>query len=140
LIHVFIGSRLAQIAESGGKMDAGTKAVNYASIILGSILGAAVGWIIYQKTVSRAKELEIEALARAEEEGRVTVIGRDRSYSDAVDGTMVDEDAAVLMDPDDISLWGGDDGGAYRDDFTDDEDTVGDVFAKGDAASDGGGR
>jgi len=47
LIHVFIGSRLALIAANGGKMDAGTKAINYASIIIGSIIGAGVGWFIY---------------------------------------------------------------------------------------------
>ena len=62
LIHVFIGSRLASIAESDGKMDTGTKMINYASILFGSILGASVGWIIYQRTMARARELEIEEL------------------------------------------------------------------------------
>jgi uncharacterized membrane protein YdjX (TVP38/TMEM64 family) len=140
LIHVFIGSRLAKIAENGGKMDAGTKAINYASILIGSILGAAVGWIIYQKTVSRAKELENEELERAGEEGRISG-GRERSYSDLeVDGANGDEDAAVLMGDDDISLWGNDNGGmGYRDEFTDDDDEE-DVFARGDAGSDSEGK
>lgn len=131
LIQVFIGSRLAQIAESGGKMDAGTKAVNWISIIVGSVLGAAVGWIIYQKTVSRAKELEIEALAIAGEEGRVPVVARNGVYHDVDAG---DDDAAELMDPDDISLWGNDPD-EYRDEVTDVEDAA-DVFAKGDSGSD----
>lgn len=141
LIHVFIGSRLAQIAESGDKMDAGTKAVNWISIILGSVLGAAVGYIIYQKTMQRAKELEVEEIANAAEEGRGVGTasagpGSGRSggagYTDSIEG---DEDAAVLMDPDDISLWGDDADGAYRDEFRDEEDAQ-DVFAKGDVGSD----
>ncbi|KUJ22729.1 uncharacterized protein LY89DRAFT_680847 [Mollisia scopiformis] len=122
LIHVFIGSRLASIAENGGKMDAGTKAVNYASIIFGSILGAAVGWIIYQRTMARAKELEIEEL-----EAGTAASSRERTYSDG----EVDLDAAALMNDDDISLWDNDareEG--YRDEFTDDDEP--DVFASGD--------
>ncbi|TVY38243.1 Golgi apparatus membrane protein, partial [Lachnellula occidentalis] len=70
LIHVFIGSRLAVIADSeGGKMDAGTKAINYISIIVGGVLGVAVGWIIYQKTIARARELENEELEDGRREG-----------------------------------------------------------------------
>jgi uncharacterized membrane protein YdjX (TVP38/TMEM64 family) len=140
LIHVFIGSRLATIAENGGKMDAGTKAINYASIAFGAILGAGVGWIIYRKTISRAKELEIEELARAGEEGRSG--RRERAYNDLeVDGANGDEDAAVLMmGDDDISLWGNDnDGGDYRDNFTDEEDES-NVFASGDVENDDEGR
>lgn len=49
LIHVFIGSRLAAIAKSGEKMDAGTKAINYGSIVAGAVLGTATGWFIYQR-------------------------------------------------------------------------------------------
>lgn len=130
LIQVFIGSRLAQIAESGGKMDAGTKAINYASIIFGVTLGGTVGYIIYQKTMARAKQLEMDAVERAGEEGRV---GAGREYSDStIDGLAGDEDAAVLMGDDDISLWANDDVvGGYKDD----DDEI-DVFARGDAGSD----
>jgi uncharacterized membrane protein YdjX (TVP38/TMEM64 family) len=139
LIHVFIGSRLASIAENGGKMDAGTKAINYASITIGGILGAAVGWIIYQRTIARAKELEIEELERAGEEGRVTgAQGRERVYSDVDGEGLGEQDEGVLMNDDDISLWDNDDEGAadtrYRDEFTDDED----VFARGDRSEDEG--
>lgn len=42
LIHVFIGSRMAAIGERGEKMDASTKAINWASIIIGGILGVGV--------------------------------------------------------------------------------------------------
>ncbi|KAL2072516.1 hypothetical protein VTL71DRAFT_11859 [Oculimacula yallundae] len=128
LIHVFIGSRLASIAENGGKMDGKTKAINYASIAFGAILGATVGFIIYQRTMARAKELEIEALEAGTAEGGLVVGSGVRSYSDL--GGGADNDAAALMGDDDISLWDndGERNGAYRDEFTDDED----VFASGD--------
>ena len=47
LIHVFIGARMAAIA--GGHMDAGTKAINYISIIGGAIIGILTGWLIYRR-------------------------------------------------------------------------------------------
>jgi uncharacterized membrane protein YdjX (TVP38/TMEM64 family) len=127
LIHVFIGSRMAAIGERGEKMDASTKAINWASIIIGGILGVGVGYVIYQKTISRAKELEIEEL----EAGRGQV-PRERRYSDeGLSGEDVDTDAAALMNDDDISLWDNDEGNAgYRDEFSDDGDE--DVFASGD--------
>lgn len=113
MIHVFIGSRLAQIAEKGGKMDASTKAINYASIIGGAVLGVSVGWIIYQRTIARAKELELEETERL----------------DAAGGTYEDEERIdETMNDDDISLWDNDEQ-VYRDDFTDDDDNP---FAKGD--------
>jgi uncharacterized membrane protein YdjX (TVP38/TMEM64 family) len=49
MIHIFIGSRLAAIAKSGEKMDASTKAINWASIIGGGIIGAVTGWLIYRR-------------------------------------------------------------------------------------------
>ncbi|MCJ1306434.1 Tlg2-vesicle protein [Agyrium rufum] len=60
LIHVFVGSRLAAIAERGGKMDAGTKAINYASIVGGIILGAGTGFLIYRRMQQRVKQIEAE--------------------------------------------------------------------------------
>ena len=49
MIHVFIGGRLAALAKSGGQMDAGTKAINYASIAIGIIIGVVVAGSIYQR-------------------------------------------------------------------------------------------
>ncbi|KAN0122371.1 hypothetical protein V8E51_000697 [Hyaloscypha variabilis] len=119
LIHVFIGSRLAQIADNGGKMDAGTKAINYASIIIGGTLGAGVGYWIYSKTMARARVLEEEELENGLQDGGLVGGGRDRTYTD-IDAT--EEDAAALMDPDDISLWDHEEGiesrePGYRDEF-----------------------
>ena len=128
-IHVFIGSRLAKLAEGGEKMDASTKVINYASIIIGGVLGVAVGYIIYQRTVARAKELEIEELEAARGEGGERVEG----YFDCVDA------GAEGMDDDDISLWDNEDSRenvAYTDNFTDCDD----VFARGDADEETGNR
>lgn len=129
LIHVFIGSRMAAIGERGEKMDTSTKIINWASIIIGGTLGVAVGYIIYQKTISRARELEIEEL----EAGRGAPRERGGSYSDGgvVEDGEVDADAAALMNDDDISLWDNDAGDAvYRDEFSDEGEE--DVFARGD--------
>ncbi|MCJ1350383.1 MAG: Tlg2-vesicle protein [Icmadophila ericetorum] len=60
LIHVFMGSRFAEIAREGGHMDAGTKAINYLAIAFGGILGSTTGYLIYQRTMKRARELEAE--------------------------------------------------------------------------------
>ncbi|KAL0938933.1 tlg2-vesicle protein of 38 kda [Colletotrichum truncatum] len=126
LVHVFIGSRLALIAEKGDEMSAGGKAINYISMILGGTVGLVVGWVIYNRTMARAAEL---ALEQAESEG-VVVPGRDPApdYSDVEAGLVDPEDVAALMDDDDISLWAREavdeeDGGLgeYHDDDDDDE-------------------
>ena len=130
LIHVFIGSRLGKLAEGGEDLDASTKAINYASIIIGGVLGVAVGYIIYQRTIARAKELEIEELEAARGEGGERVEG----YFDGA------PTGAAGMDEDDISLWDNDESpasaGGYTDDFTDEEDP----FAKGDGDLEAGSR
>lgn len=69
LIHVFIGSRLREIARSEThKMDTGTKIVNYMSIIFGVSLGIFTGWWVYTKTQARARQLEMEEQADLESE------------------------------------------------------------------------
>ena len=55
-IAVFVGSRLAVIAKSGEKMDTGTKAINWASIIFGVFLGVGTGWLIYKRFVYSAQK------------------------------------------------------------------------------------
>jgi uncharacterized membrane protein YdjX (TVP38/TMEM64 family) len=71
-IHVFIGSRLAAIAKSGEQMSAGTKAVNYTSIVVGGLVGAGVGWYIYRSTIQRARELETQEAANVQDTIRRT--------------------------------------------------------------------
>ncbi|KAK4132444.1 hypothetical protein BT67DRAFT_336937, partial [Trichocladium antarcticum] len=60
-VHVFIGSRLALLAESGDKMTGWDLAINYASMGVFGLLGFAVGVFIYRRTMARAAELAREA-------------------------------------------------------------------------------
>lgn len=57
IIYVFIGGRLGALAKHGGKMDFGTKVVNYASIATGSVFAIVVGWTIYQRYVMWAQSI-----------------------------------------------------------------------------------
>ncbi|KXX73970.1 Golgi apparatus membrane protein tvp38 [Madurella mycetomatis] len=126
LVHVFIGSRLALLAESGDKMSAGARAINYVSMFLFGLLGFGVGLFIYRRTMARAAELAREAELEAGdalldadgvEEG---VVGVGNGYDD--DGPLVhpDElDAAAIMDDDDISLWETEGGDGYTDGWDD---------------------
>ncbi|OTA64562.1 hypothetical protein K449DRAFT_327505 [Hypoxylon sp. EC38] len=125
LVHVFIGSRLALLAETGDKMSVGDKVVNYMSMLLGSVLGIALSFFIYRRTMARAKELAREEAA----ENGVTIDGDEElNYEDLEEGVLSgiggsgrqqrpgEADEAALMDDDDISLWdtdGVEDG--YRD-------------------------
>ncbi|KAI1843373.1 hypothetical protein JX266_010370 [Neoarthrinium moseri] len=120
LVHVFIGSRLAELAERGDEMTAGDKAINYISMLLGALLGMAIGLVIYKRTMARASELAREEAA---ENGGMLGPDDEVDYEDLEEGVLnrspsrqAEADAAALMDDDDISLWetdGIDDG--YRD-------------------------
>lgn len=132
LVHVFIGSRLALIAESGDTMSGLDRAINYVSMAVFGVIGFGVGLLIYQRTMSRAAELaresELESggalLDRAslgddDDDLEQGVMGAD----DLENGRMVDPDeldAAALMDDDDISLWDASGGDGYRDSWDDD--------------------
>ncbi|KAH7162743.1 hypothetical protein B0J13DRAFT_615365 [Dactylonectria estremocensis] len=114
LVHVFIGSRLALLAEKGDQMSAGDKAVNYISMAIGGAVGLTVGLIIYRRTMARAAEL-----ARVDAQSGAAAEEGDAGYEDAESSSLIDpEDAAVLMSDDDISLWGRDDA-VYRDEDDD---------------------
>lgn len=107
-IHVFIGSRLADLV--GEKMDMPTRIVNYCSIVGGGLLGLGLGYYIYQRTVLRAKQLELEesqALTRTPGSG-----SREGYFEAPLDDPEFF--AAEGMDDDDISLWDNDEDG-YRD-------------------------
>jgi uncharacterized membrane protein YdjX (TVP38/TMEM64 family) len=120
-IHIFIGSRLADIVENGGKMDIVTKMVNYASIIFGSLMGIGLGYYIYQRTVARARQLELEEEA--------ALIGESPQEGESDEGYFAGATARAAptgMDDDDISLWDNEED-VYRDDLTDEENP----FARG---------
>jgi hypothetical protein len=112
---VFIGSRLALLAEEGDSMSARDKAINYLSMIIGGALGVGVGVLIYNRTMARAKEIGLEeaeaALSAPNGDGTV-------DYDDVEAGLIDPETAAALMNDDDISLWENDDyDEGYRDDM-----------------------
>lgn len=130
MLHIFIGSQLEKIAESGGKMDARTKAISYLSIAIGAVAGAATGWFMYKKTKERAAELEEE-----ERQGvrRASLEALESEYADDPDAM----DAAVHLreEEDDISLRGG-----WDDEYTDEVDDAAEIghdpFKDGDDATD----
>lgn len=126
LIHVFIGSRLAALGESGEKMDAKTKAVNYVGIALGMCFGVTTGYIIYNKTKQRAAELEAQQL----EEGGSEAPRLSREYSD--DAVVGRENPNLRQGRDDISLHDNHEDAEYED-FWSDED---DAFRHGDEDDD----
>ena len=116
LIHVFIGSRLAAIAESGDKMDATTKAINWASIVGGMILGALTGWLIYKRTIARSRELEAE-----EQQNGRQAISQPEDFADDPEAQAA---AATLLEDDQIDFLDYGDGASdrYRDEAEEDED------------------
>ncbi|KAL1870464.1 Tlg2-vesicle protein [Diaporthe australafricana] len=108
LVHVFIGSRLALLAEKD--MTFGDRLVNYASMLVGGLVGMGVGYFIYRRTMARAAELaREEAQAGRPLDGRAQ--GAEYADDDIGEGgedarLMDPNDAAALMvDDDDISLW-----------------------------------
>ncbi|KAH7076504.1 hypothetical protein BKA63DRAFT_284205 [Paraphoma chrysanthemicola] len=99
MLHIFIGSQLEKIAESGGKMDARTKAISYLSIAIGAVAGVVTGWFMYRKTKQRAAQLEAEERAGIR---RSSVEDLDREYAD--DPAALEAAERLREDDDDISL------------------------------------
>ncbi|KAJ4396964.1 Tlg2-vesicle protein [Gnomoniopsis smithogilvyi] len=107
LVHVFIGSRLALLAEKGDEMGFGDRLVNYVSMLVGACVGMGVGYFIYRRTMARAAELAREEGGGV---GAQPLVGEGAYEDDAEAGEgahlMNPDDAAALMvDADDISLW-----------------------------------
>ncbi|RPA77310.1 hypothetical protein BJ508DRAFT_417144 [Ascobolus immersus RN42] len=91
-IHIFIGSRLAELAELGEKMDAKTKAINYASIIGGIVIGVATGWIIYKRMQTRIRHLEEQERTRlfaSSSRGAATYSDSPRTSADLSASTLL---------------------------------------------------
>ncbi|KAI0972574.1 tlg2-vesicle protein of [Xylaria arbuscula] len=120
LIHVFIGDRLAQLAEDDD-MPVGTRVVNYLSILFGGVVGITVGWLVYRRTMRRAKELALEEGVASTDGNGVLLADDAFDYNDIEEGVFTrrsgELDSAALMDDDDISLWDNTESphGAYRD-------------------------
>ena len=56
-------------------MDTTTKAINWASIVFGALLGIGVGLVVYRKTTARARQLEAEERSKAEQGNNSVVNG-----------------------------------------------------------------
>ncbi|KAL8835965.1 MAG: hypothetical protein Q9170_003122 [Blastenia crenularia] len=126
IIPIFIGTRLAAIAKNGGKKDATTNAVNWISIVGGLILGLVTGWLIYQRTAARAREIEAEERGPSRQNGQ-----RPREFSDDPEDHSA---TATLLRDDQIDFPDDHTPNSYRDEYTDDED---DVFRFGDGDEEG---
>jgi uncharacterized membrane protein YdjX (TVP38/TMEM64 family) len=132
LLHVFVGARLGEIAEKGEEMDAKTKAISYASAIIGAVVGIGTGLLIYRQTKARARELEQQ---EAENARRTSGEDLENEYADDPDAA---EAAVLLREEDDISLHSsvGHIAPVYRDESSDDlvdsDEDADDVFRGGD--------
>lgn len=145
MLHIFIGAQLEKIAESGGKMDARTKAVSYISIAIGAVAGVATGWFMYRKTKQRAAQLEAEERAGIR---RTSIEDLEHEYADdprALEAAERLRSDRLREEDDDISLrtaWDdeyADNEGGYRDDPPETGDAVeigDDPFKDGDASDD----
>ncbi|KAL1795144.1 hypothetical protein ACET3X_006960 [Alternaria dauci] len=131
MLHIFIGSQLEKIAESGGKMDPGTKALSYISILIGLIAGVTTGWLVYRKTKARAAQLEAEERAGIR---RMSIEDLENEYAD--DPGALEAAERLREEDDDISLrttWDDE----YRDEPPETGDAVDigdDPFKDGDAS------
>lgn len=94
-------------------MTAGDKAINYAGMAFGGIVGTVVGLLIYRRTMARAAELEAEDAGIDGQDDGVAGDDEEREESALMRASGADADAAALMDDDDISLWETE--GGYRD-------------------------
>lgn len=132
-IHVFIGSRLAAIARSGEQMSAGARALNYASIAIGALVGAFTGWYIYRKTMARAAELDAEEIADVRDSVRRTGMPP-RQFSDDPETALAAETLAEDEDDDEPDFF--DDDAPVKPGYRDESDVESDVFGAGDGEDD----
>ncbi|KAF1351131.1 hypothetical protein BDV97DRAFT_398088 [Delphinella strobiligena] len=125
LLHVFVGSRLGAIAESGDKMDLHTKIISYLSIAIGLTAGIVTGWFMYTKTKARAAQLEADegenALRGEEGDEELDDEGQLQYSDDPIERSAAH---ALARGQDGYSLHGH---GQYRDSFSDDDDDAEDA-------------
>ncbi|PFH61780.1 hypothetical protein XA68_16309 [Ophiocordyceps unilateralis] len=124
LVHVFIGSRLALLADEGDTMSSTDKAINYLSMLLSALIGLVVGLVVYRRTMARAAQLAREGLHHHHQHHHhhhhhhlsSSAAAAEVGYHDA-DAPLLDpDDAAAVMLDDDLPLWPVDDADARHDD------------------------
>lgn len=104
LIPVFIGSRLAKIADNVEDMEGGAKFVNWMGILISFGFGITTAWFIYRQTKIRAEQLEAQERSAA---GMANVGGfeHDGDESDFEDDEFEHEaDAPRYVDDSDASV------------------------------------
>ena len=128
-IHVFIGSRLAAIAKSGEEMSAGDRAVNYAGIAIGAVVGAGTGWYIYRQTMARAAELEAEDVSDVRTSIRRTGMPP-RRFTDDPETALAADTVAEDAHEDEPDFF--DEDAPVNSGYRDESDAESDVFGAGD--------
>lgn len=102
LVHVFIGSRLAVLFEHGTEMTTRDKIINWTGMGVSGLIGLAVGFVIYRRTMERAADIAREQAM----DGSDAEQGQAGLYADSESNTLLDpEDAAAIMSDDDLSMW-----------------------------------
>jgi hypothetical protein len=122
MLHIFIGSQLEKIAESGGKMDPSTKALSYVSSLIGLVAGVTTGWLVYRKTKARAAQLEAEERAGIR---RMSIEDLENEYAD--DPGALEAAERLREEDDDISLRT-----TWDDEYRDEPPEAGDAVEIGD--------
>lgn len=85
MIPIFIGSRLAKIADSVDDMDGGAKFVNWMGILISGTFGVATAWWVYRQTKIRAEQLEAQersAVGAANTDGGLEHDGDESDFED----------------------------------------------------------
>ena len=104
-------------------MSGRDKAINYLSMILSGIIGVTVAYVIYRQTMEHAVEIARQGLDDDDDRGGSALLASASrrpeglaapDYADIEAGPLDREDAATLMDDDDLSLWDAPES-AYRD-------------------------
>ncbi|RCI15388.1 hypothetical protein L249_6983 [Ophiocordyceps polyrhachis-furcata BCC 54312] len=117
LVHVFIGSRLALLAEEGETMSSTDKAINYLSMLLSALVGLAVGLVVYRRTTARAAQLVREGHHPAASSSSSTSSSSSAAGYHDSDAPLLDpDDAAAVMLDHDLPLWTDDVVGSGRED------------------------
>ncbi|PHH71363.1 hypothetical protein CDD80_5338 [Ophiocordyceps camponoti-rufipedis] len=107
LVHVFIGSRLALLADEGDTMSTSDKAINYLSMAASALIGLIVGLMVYRRTMARAAQLAREDIHHHHPRRHLASSAADAEagYHD-VDAPLLDpDDAAAVMLDDNLSSW-----------------------------------
>lgn len=95
--------------EKGSEMTTRDKIINWTGMGLSGVIGLAVGFVIYRRTMERAADI-----AREQAMDGTDAEQGDAGYVDSETTLLDPEDAAAIMSDDDLSMWEAQ-GGNYSD-------------------------